>query len=253
MSVNNIVNNYNYQCVYCEKEFKDAQALHKHTYYLHISKKRYECEYCGKYEYSKAILKQHTDSCYEALDAGHEPELFDCDLCDKSFKQKGNLSCHRVKMHKIEKPHTRITRNKIRKQILSTKFSVKENTNIKSPKRFYIIETINNIEYTERELDIENIGRINIINKYLCKAVCNLWCDNLNIIDGFNNINWDCRSNENIEKNEKIFNIWKSFNESIISLMEDRPKQKDCIETILNIICKNKNYTNTDNSQDIIS
>lgn len=227
-----------YSCKYCDKEFNDSQALHKHTYYLHISKKKYICEYCGKYEYSKAILKQHINSCASALESGFEPELFDCDLCDKSFKQKGNLHSHREKMHNIQKPHTRITRNKIRKTIMSERYSVKENTNIKSPKRFYIIDSKKNIDYEIIDKDIKDtdiIKRLNVIDKYVCKAISKIWCDNLNIIDGFYNINWDSKNDTNFEK---VFNIWSSFNNAINSLKEDRPKQSECIETCLDIICK---------------
>ena len=238
-----------FSCSQCDKTFTTKQSLHKHCYYLHTTTKKYVCEYCGKEEYTKSVLVQHMNSCIDAINEGYEPELFECNLCDKIFKQKGNLDSHRKKEHKIEKPHTRITRNKARMKLASSRYYMIENTNMRSPKRFYIIDRcevshelynnnvmnehyFDNIRFTENEL----IGHINIINKFLCKAMCKNLCDNMNIIEGLYNMNWGkdeiyCTKQEN-----NIFKIWKTLSCSISSLQEDRPKQHSDIIFALNIV-----------------
>lgn len=228
-----------FKCDYCAKEFTDKQSRHKHTYYIHITEKKYVCKYCNHKEYSKAILKQHMSCCEEALKNGYEPKIYECDVCFKIFKQNGNLQSHREKEHNIKRPHTRISRNKLRGELFNERYNIKEIDNIKTPKRFYIIDNLsnNNMEDTGVILHEGTDRRIVIINSvYFCKANANIWCDNMNIIDGFYNFNWDKLPGDNNDEKDiynKIKNVWSSFRDAIISLAVDRPKQEPCITEIL--------------------
>lgn len=206
-----------FKCRHCAKCFDDYQARHKHEYYLHKNDMKYECDYCDKKMYTKAMLTQHLDSCELAIENGYQPRCFVCNVCCKEFKQKGNLDTHKEKEHNIPKPHTRVSRNKIRKQISFERYQINEDANISSPKRFYITDTRN-----------ENlIVKINIT--YFCKAICKQWCDNLNIIHSFWNLDWE----EERKNKSDAANIWDSFNSAIISLATDRPKQEKMITEII--------------------
>lgn len=209
----------NFQCRHCEKCFEDYQARHKHEYYIHKSELKYQCDYCDKKTYSKTMLTQHMDSCQMAIENGYEPRCYTCEVCCKQFKQKGNLDTHKEKEHNIPKPHTRISRNKLRKELASLRYEIREKQNIKSPKRFYVIDN--------RKENENQIVEINII--HFCKATAKQWCDNLNIIDAFWNMNWD----EERKSDSKYSDVWDSFNSAIISLASDRPKQEKIITEII--------------------
>jgi len=213
-----------FKCSFCDKSFSNKQACHKHEYILHKSTRQYSCKYCNKEEYSKASLKQHLASCKNALENGYEPDLYECELCDKTFKQKGNLDIHKERIHNIAKPDTRITRNKLRKEITTNIYEIKENKEIKSPKRFYII----NINTNET---------ISFKQEYFCKAIAKLWCENLNIINSYYNI-YIKNNLKNTSRNhiEKVYKIWPSFKKAIISLVIDRPKQNDIVTEIVKTI-----------------
>ncbi len=95
-----LINHYNTHtgkreyCPYCEKGFSQKSALRTHIKTLHAQYKPYKCSYegCNAAFSLKVSLKEHT-----VEHTGQFP--FNCQWCQKGFKQKGNLKNHMQKRH----------------------------------------------------------------------------------------------------------------------------------------------------------
>jgi len=164
-------------------------------------KKLHKCTSCSKIFKSKKCLDNHTCNCID------QP-LFTCSHCHKTFKQNGNLHTHLMRHHNLGKPSTRIDRNNIRKSFIgeNTWFVFDEDTSIKKPKRFSIYQT-------------ESRVIPSTFDSMFSSRNAKMIVDNLNIIYGL-------YSNQE----HKDFQYhWKNINDAIISLVNDRPNQRDII------------------------
>ena len=81
------------QCDICKKEFKNKQTCLKHKR-IHVAKRNYVCEKCGKTFFRPRDLKAHTELVHEKL------EKYSCTQCDKKFVYPTTLSDHILKVHK---------------------------------------------------------------------------------------------------------------------------------------------------------
>eukprot|EP01083_Nonionella_stella_P085006 235405_1 len=80
-----------FQCDVCEKTFKIRGCLTKHK---HTHNKKFKCNMCRKSFVSDVLLAEHiADQCIRPV--------YECSICDMSFKRKSNLSKHqRVHNHR---------------------------------------------------------------------------------------------------------------------------------------------------------
>ena len=61
----------------------------------HTGEKPHECDKCDKTYRQKGDLKRHQDR-------DHERKTFKCDNCEKTFARKANLKDHQEKQHPQE-------------------------------------------------------------------------------------------------------------------------------------------------------
>ncbi|XP_070546689.1 zinc finger protein 37-like [Ptychodera flava] len=86
-----------YQCDECDQVFKARGNLNFHKTWKHQCVWKFQCDICGKWDYSRDGHKKHMLS--------HTNEkLFQCEVCGKGFKEKATLNRH-LKIHSGKKPH----------------------------------------------------------------------------------------------------------------------------------------------------
>ena len=75
------------QCEICGKSFNKSQQLKMHKYQVHVEKDNYlTCLKCMGQFKTKSILLNHLKI--------HEPPLYSCCKCSRTFTKKGNLERH---------------------------------------------------------------------------------------------------------------------------------------------------------------
>ena len=113
-------------CTLCDKTFKDRITLRKHLSHIHKNSEqnKWQCDICQKYFANAGSFythkKTHTDNSFQCPHCDqlitrkdhlkshimrvHEKiKAFQCDLCEKSYFNKVNLTEHRT-VHTGEKP-----------------------------------------------------------------------------------------------------------------------------------------------------
>ena len=84
-----------YPCTLCDYEATRSLTLKRHCQVVHIGKKPYKCSSCDYKSAIKAYLTKHIKSNHE--NAGKK---FKCNICNKSFIQKGSECLHSGKKQK---------------------------------------------------------------------------------------------------------------------------------------------------------
>ena len=80
-------------CDICGKVFLKVFELNSHVKKMHEGKRQFDCEQCGKVNFSKPIyLKKH-------IAAVHERRRFKCTKCSKDFSRKSYLNKHIEYVH----------------------------------------------------------------------------------------------------------------------------------------------------------
>lgn len=218
-----------YKCKGCKKFYKNKQRYEKHTSKCCYKKDNNPHNYseCSKTSDNKQsnvdVLPRENDDIMQKItdrkkscETETEFKAFKCPNCDKTFSQKGNMHTHMIKKHNMDKPSTRIDRNNVRKTYSQqhTRFSIKEDTTNKKPKRFSIHDV-----NADKQRVLIHIG-------YLSKRNAETYISNLNIIYGlFHNIEDSCFQKQ-----------WSSMDIAIQSLKEDRPNQTKIIDNCYDFI-----------------
>jgi len=111
-------------CHYCGKVFRGTKELNIHITTVHMGKKSYLCDICGKAFKTRFYLTYHTrmhtgekpfvcEMCGKGFInknrmsshmKKHGPKTEECDECHKTFKTKSILKKHKL-LHSGEKPH----------------------------------------------------------------------------------------------------------------------------------------------------
>ena len=98
----------NFECDICKKRFKTLQHLQSHKISLHEEIRNYECHLCPlKFKFQR-ILDKHMKRIHKMGVVGSKPLvvpksllLFNtCDICQKKFEKKSELSHHKRIVHK---------------------------------------------------------------------------------------------------------------------------------------------------------
>ncbi|GFU19788.1 zinc finger protein 227 [Nephila pilipes] len=79
-----------FACPICNKSFFQEASLKKHSF-VHNPKRRVKCSECNKTFSSTTSLDDH-------ICPGNE-SLFSCELCDKKYRHKSDVSKHKRKVH----------------------------------------------------------------------------------------------------------------------------------------------------------
>ena len=102
-----------FHCGYCDRRFKHAVTLKRHTNLQHTQEETHSCDHCGTVFYIKYILDLHLaskhgindqykcDKCYKYLMSEEnfikhkrKCSTFQCPVCGKEFKSKCKLQSH---------------------------------------------------------------------------------------------------------------------------------------------------------------
>lgn len=217
-------------------------------------KKQYICGFCGEEAYAKTDLIRHIRICpkfdVSTIDSDNESttethiacrgidcsdeervlptqhciddteQKFICSDCGHTFKQKGNMDKHRLKMHGVAMPSTRQTRHKMRVKCKVERYTTME-LDSKRRARFVVSDSVTN------DVLSDDNGAIT-----LSKSECKKYVDNCNIIYGLISVYNVERDNIVIKTDSEIMNEWNTIKDAITSFMEDRPNQKDMISSI---------------------
>jgi uncharacterized Zn-finger protein len=81
-------------CDICGKVFCSKFTLKRH-YQTHSGNYKYNCELCGLGFVAKCYLDTHVGAKHTAV------KLFTCDICERSFGYKSNLTAHKRSFHAI--------------------------------------------------------------------------------------------------------------------------------------------------------
>ena len=100
-------NQISLNCEICDKGFtnknglkqRDPLCLKYHFNVTHNSEKKHQCNICQKVFYIKSQLTSHVKFVHE----NKKPHK--CDSCDKSFSQAGKLKVHINSVHNDQKDH----------------------------------------------------------------------------------------------------------------------------------------------------
>ena len=88
-----------HRCEICDREFKHQSILRRHSDTHNYDGKRTEkCNSCGKCFFTSFLLKLHIKN----VQCGATKELFECNLCHKTFTRKLNLEKHRKYRHESQ-------------------------------------------------------------------------------------------------------------------------------------------------------
>ena len=92
----------NHPCELCDKAFNAPSRLQRHIESVHIRNKTHECEICHKFFSVRDNLLWHKKSVHFK----DKSKRYQCDLCDKEYKDPKGLKKHRAIVHAIgEKKH----------------------------------------------------------------------------------------------------------------------------------------------------
>ena len=114
-----------WDCDYCDKSFKLAAHLKGHLTNVHEISDGLPCDFCHKTFLIRKCLEDHKAKSHGIQDrqrckncsqifenskdfrhhlvSVHGLTVYNCDLCQKFFKQKGNLRTHIDKVHEVHK------------------------------------------------------------------------------------------------------------------------------------------------------
>lgn len=82
-----------FECDYCNKIFNRKHSLVRHIY-LHLGRKPHMCPVCPKTFRILKNMKVHIDRDHCVHKVDDSAEAFSCDVCDKPFLTKENLTLH---------------------------------------------------------------------------------------------------------------------------------------------------------------
>ncbi|XP_058118769.1 zinc finger protein 25-like [Anopheles coustani] len=114
-----------YECKLCEKTFKQPAAYNKHVNRCHTPAIEYTCKICNMVFHRKKRLNIHQrvhskeqpygcNICFKRFKSSYAKQThelthtgirFSCELCDKSYRYKSQLSLHNRKHHDAVFPH----------------------------------------------------------------------------------------------------------------------------------------------------
>jgi uncharacterized Zn-finger protein len=88
-----------YACNQCERKFKSAPEVRSHIRHKHCVDKMFACTKCMKSFATDQIRRAHTRNTHPSV-----VNLYECDQCKHTFKQKYGLIQHQRTQHLLEKP-----------------------------------------------------------------------------------------------------------------------------------------------------
>ena len=97
-----------FKCDFCEKTFRQANALKVHENSIHTKKIKYECLMCAKTFYNPHSKKLHIE-----ISHGNSEHIFKCEVCDMKFKMRIYLKRHLRTKHYKSKTYACKICNKI--------------------------------------------------------------------------------------------------------------------------------------------
>ena len=89
-------NPLNFKCNFCNKAFFTQEILTLHTKSLHDDNEKPKCEFCDQTFTQKTRILKHVREVHS-----NDPNYFQCNICEKSFSCKYNLTTHK-KIHDNE-------------------------------------------------------------------------------------------------------------------------------------------------------
>ncbi|XP_055711886.1 zinc finger protein ZFP2-like [Phlebotomus papatasi] len=84
-----------YQCNQCELTFKNHYYLTKHQG-VHTTVKKNICPICGQEYSTKQNLRRHIEDIHEKIKKAKGKDSYQCNMCDKTFKNHYFLTKHRM-------------------------------------------------------------------------------------------------------------------------------------------------------------
>ena len=89
-----------FTCCFCKKEFASQALLEKHIARMHESDVTFgpQCDVCNRSFRFKGDLTRHRKIVHGI---GYDGHVFLCQLCSRTFKQKYNLKAHLKSRHKV--------------------------------------------------------------------------------------------------------------------------------------------------------
>ncbi|KAM7364680.1 uncharacterized protein ACRADG_001070 [Cochliomyia hominivorax] len=125
---NNLSQDHNRKCVYCEREFATPFALRMHVR-THTGERPFQCKYCTKSFKTQSQLNVHHKRHTGQAD-------FLCTICNKAFYEQSNLTVH-MRSHTGERPHVCSVCNKTFTRVFLLQFHMRTHTGEKPYKCNY--------------------------------------------------------------------------------------------------------------------
>ena len=83
------------KCDFCSKIYKDQYHLISHIQTIHERVFKFKCQSCPKAYGTARMLRDHTER-------NHENNIYNCSICDKPFTSKKCLIAHSKQIHIFE-------------------------------------------------------------------------------------------------------------------------------------------------------